>query len=245
MDSNCSFAPETSGLGQSEPPARAPGRASRVRARRPETSARPRRLDTLAEALRAAGSPSRGRTVPGRPGSAAGGRGAGRRRRPNWPPWLRGCGAPREQGRGRGSEGHGAGRGPRSGDLGAHWGARGRGQEDEEEEKGTVRLAGEGANKTARPKQKSSWARGGERAPKDPFDCWEVSARERSYPRGGGLGEVLGGVSDWQLGSVFQTRKKKNQTQLPCPLGRFLSHFSPAGSCCLLGPPGIGRVKIL
>lgn len=61
-------------------------------------------------------------------------------------------------------------------------------------------------------------------------------------PRGGGLGEVLGGVSDWQPGSVFQTRKKK---KIPCPLGRFLSHFSPAGSCCLLGPPGIGRVKIL
>lgn len=49
-------------------------------------------------------------------------------------------------------------------------------------------------------------------------------------------------MSDWRLGSVFQTRLKKKKN-FPCRLGRCLSHFSPAGSCFLLEPPGIGRVK--
>lgn len=132
------------------------------------------------------------------------------------PLWLWGCGAPREQGRGRGSEGHGAGRGARSGALGAALGRKGqgagRGQEDEEERKGTVRPACEDANKTARPKQKSSAGREvggwGVGDLKTHLTAGRSLQESAPNPRGGGLGEVLGGVSDWQPGSVFQTRKK-------------------------------------
>lgn len=46
-------------------------------------------------------------------------------------------------------------------------------------------------------------------------------------------------------GWVLFLRPEKKKKKIPCPLGRFLSHFSPAGSCFLLEPPGIGRVKIL
>lgn len=161
------------------------------------------------------------------------------------------CGGPggvrrlRSGGAGRGSEGPrdrdgGAVRELRGDSAGRTGKDGGRGQRMKREREscpvgvaGTVPPAWMEANKPDRYKYKSSAKR-----PKDPFDCWEISPN----PRGGGWVRFWVEGRCQRLASWFCFSEQK---KILCPLGRFLSHFSPAGSCFVLEPPGIGRVKIL